>query len=64
MSIAPPQEGQKRAAPGASLPQAGQVMIAAEYTNTIGCYQVLSKKGEESQEMEFKPPGMRSYLLS
>jgi hypothetical protein len=31
MSTALPQEGQKRAAPGTSLPQAGQLIIAAQY---------------------------------
>jgi len=30
-STALPQEGQKRAAPETSLPQAGQLMIAAKY---------------------------------
>ncbi len=30
-STALPQEGQKRAVPGTALPQAGQLMIAAEY---------------------------------
>jgi hypothetical protein len=30
-STALPQEGQKRAGPGTSLPQAGQLMIVAEY---------------------------------
>jgi hypothetical protein len=30
-STAMPQEGQKRAVPGTALPQAGQLMIAAEY---------------------------------
>jgi hypothetical protein len=31
LSTGLPQEGQKRAAPGTSLPQAGQFMIVAEY---------------------------------
>jgi hypothetical protein len=31
MSTALPHEGQKRAVPETSLPQAGQLMIAAEY---------------------------------
>jgi hypothetical protein len=30
-SIALPHEGQKRAAPGTSLPQAGQLMVGREY---------------------------------
>jgi hypothetical protein len=31
LSTALPQEGQKRAAPATSLPQAGQIMVVAEY---------------------------------